>query len=95
MNVGSVDVDLAAASVASKSAAYVGFAKVEEYGWTEPNEQVGLAGSRGVYVERLATQGPRLLPEDIAGVGRSMNIDIWIVLSSEPSEDDDAQDIGE
>ena len=43
----------------------------------------------------MATQGPRLFPEDIAGVGRSMNIDIWIVLSSEPSEDDDAQDIGE
>ena len=48
-----------------------------------------------MYVERLATQGPRLFPEDIAGVGRSMNIDIWIVLSSEPSEDDDAVDIGE
>ena len=44
----------------------------------------------------LATQGPWLLPKvDMPGVGRSKNIDIWIVLSSEPSDDDEVDDIGE
>lgn len=44
----------------------------------------------------LATQGPGLLAKvDIAGVGRSKNIDICMVLSSEPSDDDEVDDMGE
>ena len=53
---------------------------------------LALMSQLGVNGVQVSTSTASLLKTSL---GRSMNIDIWIVLSSEPSEDDDAQDIGE